>query len=157
MRQDPIIELTIKNKSGLHLTQMVVDKVSFNPESTDFNTVFSVFNQLSTHFTNHTLLMNRRNFVATVPVLAAGLTGFSPLLAGSLANPTSKEALMAGFHTFFDEHRSAVSSSERAIIDQLCTPVSRPDFVAGKLTFKVKSGETASLFHHKGELRIAFA
>jgi hypothetical protein len=101
--------------------------------------------------------MNRRNFVATVPVLAAGLTGFSPLLASAMANGTSEQAILEGFHTFFDAHRSAVSSSEQAILDQLATPVSTPKFVDGKLSFKVKSGETATLFHHKGELKIAFA
>jgi hypothetical protein len=101
--------------------------------------------------------MNRRNFVAAVPVLAAGLTGFSPLLASPMANGVSEQALMAGFNTFFDEQRSSVSSSEKAVIDQLCTPVSSPKFIGNKLTFKVKSGETASLFHHKGELKIVFA
>ena len=101
--------------------------------------------------------MNRRNFVAAVPVLAAGLTGFSPLLASSMANGASEQAIMAGFNTFFATQRSAVPSSERAIMDQLATPVSSPKFVDGKLTFKVKSGQTATLFHHKGELKIAFA
>lgn len=101
--------------------------------------------------------MNRRNFVAAVPVLAAGLTGFSPLLASPMANGASEEAILADYHSFFDAHRSAVSSSKQAIIDQLSTPVSSPKFVDGKLTFKVKSGDTATLFHHKGELKIAFA
>lgn len=101
--------------------------------------------------------MNRRKFVAAVPVLAAGLTGFSPLLAAPVANNVAQQALLEGFSTFFEAHLSEVSSSNKEIIDLLSTPVSRPQFVGEKLTFKVKSGETATLFHHKGEFRIAFA
>jgi hypothetical protein len=100
--------------------------------------------------------MNRRNFVAAVPVLAAGLTSISSLMASPL-NTVSEQSLMEGFDTFFKAHRSAATFSERAMIDQISTPVSAPKFKDGKLTFKVKSGETATLFHWKGETRINFA
>lgn len=101
--------------------------------------------------------MNRRKFVATVPVLAAGLTGVSPLLAGPLANSAAQEAALSDFHTFFAAHQSALSTEKAAVISQLSTPVSSPEFVDGKLTFKVKSGDTATLFRRNGELKIIFS
>lgn len=64
---------------------------------------------------------------------------------------------MEGFDTFFRSHRSALPSSERAVVDLISTPTSTPKFKDGKLTFKVKSGETATLFQWKGELKITFA
>jgi hypothetical protein len=100
--------------------------------------------------------MNRRNFVAAVPVLAAGLTSISTLMASPL-NTVSEQALMEGFDAFFKVHRSAVSSSEEATINLISTPVSKPKFNNGKLTFKVKSGETATLSHWKGQMKIHFA
>ena len=100
--------------------------------------------------------MNRRNFVAAIPVLAAGLTSISSLMASPL-DTVSQKALMEGFNTFFEAHHSSVPSSQKAAINLICTPVSTPKFVDGKLTFKVKSGETAILFQRKGELKVAFA
>jgi len=78
-------------------------------------------------------------------------------LMASPLNTVSEQVLTEGFHTFFKAHRATVPSSQKATIDLISTPASTPKFVGGKLTFKVKSGETATLFHHKGELKIAFA
>lgn len=100
--------------------------------------------------------MNRRNFVTAVPVLAAGLTGISPLLASPL-NTTSQQALMEGFDAFFRTHRASVHAAQRAMIDLISTPVSTPKFLDGQLTFEVKSGETARIFYWKGAIRVTFS
>lgn len=100
--------------------------------------------------------MNRRKFVAAVPVLAAGLTSFSPLLGSSL-NTASEQALLEDFNAFFKAQHAAVPPAQKPMIDLISTPVSKPEFIDGKLSFKVKGGETATLFRRKGELKIVFA
>lgn len=99
--------------------------------------------------------MDRRNFVTTLPVLAAGLAATSPLMAISNdARKMEQEALLAEMKAYFAPHLAVIGEDKATFIKQLSTPVSTPEFVDGKLTYATVSGEQVYLYRRNDQFRV---
>ncbi len=96
--------------------------------------------------------MNRRKFVRTVPVVAAGMTCATPLLAAKVT-PTdvaadAKELLQ----TFQQQVSSSIidTNGVTGSLRHLYTPATRPKMVAGQLHFNNQHGDRVILYRKNG-------
>lgn len=96
--------------------------------------------------------MNRRKFVTTVPVLAAGLASASPLLA--FGTYTDAQDLLAELPAHFAPHIAVASEQQAALLERLSTPATTPKFQQGKLTFTSCSGQQVALFRRNDQFRV---
>ncbi|MEM9931768.1 MAG: hypothetical protein AAF840_18325 [Bacteroidota bacterium] len=96
--------------------------------------------------------MKRRKFIYTVPVLAAGVSTATPLLANqSTFNGTSAQQEL--FEAFKKQVNTAsfgngVTGSRR----HLYTPVSRPRLIGGQLQYTNQCGDTVTIYRKNDQI-----